>query len=167
MEASRSPPKYCFVLLSFTVLIYQLSLISCTHELRKISTTEGRPNEKGWQIWDSEIRWQKKIWDSETQKSLKNETSRPIKNISEISRLGQNFSRPAFFEVPFYTPLFPPKPLEKFTDEHITHISAQKICSINKYRIQGHNSERSLARSAERSDFIILSRAQSANHAWS
>ena len=41
--------------------------------------------------------------DSETQKSPKNETSRHINNAYEISRLGQNFARPTFFEVP-YTP---------------------------------------------------------------
>ena len=69
----------------------------------------------------------KKVRDSEIQKSPENETSRPIKNVSEISRLGQNFPRPMFFKVPFYTPLFPPKPSEKFTDEHITHKSAQNI----------------------------------------
>ena len=44
----------------------------------------------------------------ETQKSknkpCKNETSRLIKNASEISRSCQNFLRPTFFEVPFATP---------------------------------------------------------------
>ena len=50
----------------------------------------------------------KKVCDSETQKPLKNETSRPIKNVRKISWLGQNFARPQFFEVPFYTPLFEP-----------------------------------------------------------
>ena len=80
-------------------------------------------------------------------KSLENKTSRPIKNISEISRLGQNFCRLTFFELPFFTPLFPPKPLEKFTDKHTTHISAQRICSTNKYRIQGHNNFKVLNRS--------------------
>ena len=45
-------------------------------------------------------------------------------------------------------PLFSPqKPLEKFTDKHTTHISAQKICSTNKYRIQGHNNFKVLNRS--------------------
>ena len=34
----------------------------------------------------------------------KNETSRLIKNVSEISRSCQNFPRPKFFEVPFATP---------------------------------------------------------------
>lgn len=52
-----------------------------------------------------------------------------------------------FFELPFFTPLFSPKPLEKFTDKHTTHISAQKICSTNKYRIQGHNNFKVLNRS--------------------
>ena len=33
-----------------------------------------------------------------------NETSRPIKNTSEISRSCQNCPKPTFFEVPFYTP---------------------------------------------------------------
>ena len=44
----------------------------------------------------------------ETQKTknkpCKNETSRLIKNTSEISRSCQNFPRPTFFEVPFATP---------------------------------------------------------------
>ena len=47
----------------------------------------------------------KKNQDSETQKSPENETSRHIKNAYEISRPGQNFARPTFFEVPFYTPI--------------------------------------------------------------
>ena len=34
----------------------------------------------------------------------KNETSRLVKNVSEISRSCQNFPRPTFFEVPFATP---------------------------------------------------------------
>ena len=38
-------------------------------------------------------------------KPWKNETSRLIKNASEISRSCQNFPRPTFFEVPFATPL--------------------------------------------------------------
>ena len=36
---------------------------------------------------------------SETQKSPENETSRPIKNASKISRPGQNFPRGTFFEL--------------------------------------------------------------------
>ena len=43
----------------------------------------------------------KKIQDSETQKSSENATSRHIKNAYEISRSGQNFPRPTFFEAPF------------------------------------------------------------------
>ena len=44
----------------------------------------------------------KKIQDSETQKSPEKETSRHIKNAYEISRSGQNFARPTFFEGPFF-----------------------------------------------------------------
>ena len=44
----------------------------------------------------------KKIQDSETQNSPEKETSRRIKNAYEISRSGQNFERPTFFEGPFY-----------------------------------------------------------------
>ena len=40
--------------------------------------------------------------DSETQKSPKNETSRPIKNAKKFLK---NFPRPMFIEVPFYTSL--------------------------------------------------------------
>ena len=53
------------------------------------------------QIRDSS-RDKKKIQDSETQKSPEKETSRHIKNAYEISRSGQNFARPTFFEGPFF-----------------------------------------------------------------
>ena len=43
----------------------------------------------------TEIKYDK----SETQKSPEKETSRPIKNNSEISRSSQNFPRHMFFEV--------------------------------------------------------------------
>jgi len=33
-----------------------------------------------------------------------NQTSKPVTNVSEILRSGQNFPRPTFFEEPFYTP---------------------------------------------------------------
>ena len=48
--------------------------------------------------------------DSKTTKSPEKEKSRPMKNPSEISRSGQNFPSPTFFEVTFYTPakLLPP-----------------------------------------------------------
>ena len=53
-------------------------------------------------LWDCEIR------DGDLQNSslweAKNETSKPITNVSEILRLGKNFPRPTFFEEPFYTP---------------------------------------------------------------
>ena len=49
----------------------------------------------------------KKFRDSKKVKTNyeKNETSRLIKNVSEISRSCQNFPRPTFLEVPFATPL--------------------------------------------------------------
>lgn len=37
-------------------------------------------------------------------REAKNETSKPVTNVSEILRSGQNFLRPTFFEKPFYTP---------------------------------------------------------------
>ena len=50
----------------------------------------------------------KKFRDSKRVKTNheKNETSRLIKNVSEISRSCQNFPRPTFLEVPFATPIF-------------------------------------------------------------
>ena len=38
-------------------------------------------------------------------KSHENKTLRPVTNAVEISRSGQHFPRPTFFEEPFYTPL--------------------------------------------------------------
>ena len=53
-------------------------------------------------LWDCEIR------DGDLQNSnlweTKNETSKPVTNVSEILRSGKNFPRPTFFEEPFYTP---------------------------------------------------------------
>jgi len=51
----------------------------------------------------------KKFRDSKKSKNkpCKNETSRLIKNASEISRSCQHFPIPTFFEVPFTAPLFP------------------------------------------------------------
>ena len=53
-------------------------------------------------LWDCEIQ------DGDLQNSnlweTKNETSKPVTNVSEILRSGKNFPRPTFFEEPFYTP---------------------------------------------------------------
>ena len=53
-------------------------------------------------LWDCEIR------DEDLQNSnlreTKNETSKPVTNVSEILRSDKNFPRPTFFEEPFYTP---------------------------------------------------------------
>ena len=147
MEAIGSPSKYCFTLLSFTVLIYYPSLISCTHEFWKISTVEGRPNEKGQQIWDSKIRWQKKFETPRRKNHLKTRLWDPSKTFPRFQDLAKIFLDLCFSSY-HSLPLFSPqKPLEKFTDKHATHISAQKICSTNKYRIQGHNNFKVLNRS--------------------
>ena len=94
MEASGSPPKYRFI------LFYSLNLL--------VQFDKPHPNEL-WKISTSEDQTEKKkrqTRGTETQKSLKNETSRPIKNASEISRSGQNFPRPTVFEVAFCSPTY-------------------------------------------------------------
>ena len=93
MEASGSPPKYRFI-------FYSLDLLAqydkpYPNELWKISTSEDQTERK-----------KRQIRGSETQKWLENETSRPIKNASEMSRSGQNFPRPKFFEVAFCSPTY-------------------------------------------------------------
>ena len=77
-------------------------------------------NEKGWRMVKSETRREAEILvrnpsprlfgekvsrlKKSKSKPWKNETSRLIKNASEISRSCPNFPRPTFFEVPFATP---------------------------------------------------------------
>ena len=103
MEASRSPPIYCFVLFSYLNLL-QFTLISCTHELWRIWLLKTKQKEKTTNPRLKDL-LAKKIRDSQMQKlPWKKQSLRPIKNASEISRSGQNFPRPTFFEIPFYTP---------------------------------------------------------------
>ena len=98
---SGSPPIHCFVLFYCRNLLAQFDKLY-PWTLKKFESW--RPNGKKLrQIENSETRRQKKNQDSETQKSLKIETSRPIKNASEVSRSCQNFQTPEFFKVPFYT----------------------------------------------------------------
>ena len=93
----------------FKVLIYWLSLISCTRELWKIRLlkTERKEITSHSRLRDpsATLIGRKENSDSETQKSPEIETLRPIKNASEVSRSCQNFPRPAFFKVPFYNPI--------------------------------------------------------------
>lgn len=85
MEASGSPPKYRFI------LFYSLNLLAQFDKpYPKTKRKEKKTNPRHR--------------DTETQKSLKNETPRHIKNASEISRSGQNFPRPTVFEVAFCSP---------------------------------------------------------------
>ena len=94
MEASGSLPKYRFI------LFYSFNLLA--------QYDKPYPNKilKNFDFWRPNGKKKRQIRDSETQKSLERETSRPIKNASEISRSGQNFPRPTFFEVAFCSPTY-------------------------------------------------------------
>lgn len=121
MEAIRSPSKYCFTLLSFTVLIYYPSLISCTHEFWKISTAEGRPNEKGQQIWDSKIRWQKKFETPRHKNHLKTRLRDPSKTFPRFQDLAKIFLDLCFSSY-HSLPLFSPQSPWKNSLINIQHI---------------------------------------------
>ena len=87
--------------------------------LVKLTSLPPPQNNEGWRmvksktLRDTEILFRNPsprlfVESFETQKSknkpCKNETSRLIRNASEISGSCQNFPRPTFFEVPFATP---------------------------------------------------------------
>ena len=65
-----------------------------------------RPNGKNKpQMQKSETQhWPKTLETPRCKNQLKTRLLRPIKNASKILTLDQNFLRPTFFKVPFYTP---------------------------------------------------------------
>ena len=111
MEAIGSPSKYCFTLLSFTVLIYYPSLISCTHEFWKISK----------QIWDSKIRWQKKFETPRHKNHLKTRLRDPSKTFPRFQDLAKIFLDLCFSSY-HSLPLFSPQSPWKNSLINIQHI---------------------------------------------
>ena len=93
-----SPPICCFVLfyclkLLVDIVFDKMHAGTLKHSALKDKTERPIGKKK---------RTKEEMLDSETQKSPKNETSRPIKNAKKFLK---NFPRPMFIEVPFYTSL--------------------------------------------------------------
>ena len=72
------------------------------HILVKLILLNYRGKDAGFKIRDKDLK-KSSLRDA---KSAESETSRIITNVSKISRSGQNFPRPTFFEEPFYTPTY-------------------------------------------------------------
>ena len=138
MEAIGSPSKYCFTLLSFTVLIYYPSLISCTHEFWKISTVEGRPNEKGQQIWDSKIRWQKKFETPRRKNHLKTRLRDPSKTFlrfQDLAKIFLDLRFSSYHALPLFSPQSPWKN---------SLINIQHIYLLRKFALQTNTEYRAI-----------------------
>ena len=138
MEAIGSPSKYCFTLLSFTVLIYYPSLISCTHEFWKILTAEGRPNEKGQQIWDSKIRWQKKFETPRRKNHLKTRLRDPSKTFlrfQDLAKILLDLRFSSYHSLPLFSPQSPWKN---------SLINIQHIYLLRKFALQTNTEYRAI-----------------------
>ena len=70
-------------------------------------------------------------------KSPKNETSRLT--IYEISRSGQNFSRPTFFEEPFYTPSISNDTSKKNFEKRVRQTLVYKKHNCNPFQSSSQN----------------------------